>query len=146
MAEDACAAVAALLDLRPEDGEPTRDFDLLLAVAALEGDEAAVLALLKAEATLRKRPGLDLEAQVDRVAITHLQRVGDVVCELPHGVLIPTLARLEANDATNPELPLEQLAIRFWNAVFPELSSVEYVAVEAPESESEAAIVGEDDD
>jgi len=47
---------------------------------------------------------------------------------------------------TNPELPLEQLAIRFWNAVFPELSSVEYVAVEAPESESEAAIVGEDDD
>jgi hypothetical protein len=46
---------------------------------------------------------------------------------------------------TNPELPLEELAIRFWNAVLPELSAVEFVEVEAPaQSESEAAIVGED--
>jgi hypothetical protein len=38
-----------------------------------------------------------------------------------------------------------ELVIRFWTAVFPELSAVEFVEVEAPaESESEAAIVGED--
>jgi hypothetical protein len=33
-------------------------------------------------------------------------------------------------------LPIEELAIRFWNAVLPELSAVEFVEVEAP-AESE---------
>jgi hypothetical protein len=70
------------------DSRPT-ELDVLIAVAALEADEPAVLALLEAEATRRKRPGLDFEAKVDTVGIAHLQRMADVaVAALPHHELV----------------------------------------------------------
>jgi hypothetical protein len=105
---DVRQAVEALLARGTKtDSRPT-ELDVLIAVAALEADEPAVLALLEAEATRRKRPGLDLEAQVDRVAIMHLQRIADAVCELPHAALVATLERIDEYDA-NAEWPIASL-------------------------------------
>jgi hypothetical protein len=124
---DARDQVEELLASRIKDDGQTREFDVTVAIAALDGDEAAVAALLEAEATRRKRPRLNRKAQVDTVGTAHLQRAADAVCELPHAALMATLERVEAFDATNAELPIEQLAIRFWTAVFPELSAVEFI-------------------
>ena len=54
---DVRQAVEALLASRTKTGSRPTELDVLIAIAALEADEPAVLALLAAEATRRKRPG-----------------------------------------------------------------------------------------